>query len=144
MNHRTIAVLRAAALVPLVSLALLGVALAVAGGELTTLLLRVGFLTAGAGVVTGALRWSVLPSASPPLVAGAVALWVLALSGAAGIGNGELARALRNAMSSARSCGLPRPAKVILVPGANWRGERSQSFIASKVQVPPLPRSASE
>lgn len=86
MNHRTIAVLRAAALVPLVSLALLGVALAVAGGELTTLLLRVGFLTAAAGIVTGALRWSVLPSASPPLVAGTVALWVLALSGAAGIG----------------------------------------------------------
>lgn len=86
MNHRTIAVLRAAALVPLVSLALLGVALAVAGGELTALLLRVGFLTVAAGVVTGALRWSVLPSASPPLVAGIVALWVLALSGAAGIG----------------------------------------------------------
>jgi hypothetical protein len=86
VNHRTIAVLRAAALVPLVSLALLGVALAVAGGELTTLLVRVGFLIVAAGVVTGALRWSVLPSVSPPLVAGIVALWVLALSGAAEIG----------------------------------------------------------
>jgi hypothetical protein len=86
VNHRTIAVLRAAVLVPLVPLAFLGVVLAVAGDEVTTLLFRVGFLTVTAGVVTGALRWSVLPSASPVLVAGTAALWVLALHGAAGIG----------------------------------------------------------
>ena len=86
MNHRTIAVLRAAALVPLVLLALLGVVLAVAGDEVTTLLFRVGFLAVTAGMVTGALRWSVLPTVSPLLVAGTAAIWVLALHGAAGIG----------------------------------------------------------
>jgi hypothetical protein len=86
VNHRTIAVLRVAALVPLVALALLGVVLAVAGDEVTTLLFRVGFLAVTAGVVTGALRWSVLPSASPLLVTGTAVLWVLALHGAAGLG----------------------------------------------------------
>jgi hypothetical protein len=85
VNHRTITVLRAVAFVPLVLLALLGVVVAVTGDEVTTLLFRVGFLAVTAGVVTGALRWSVLPTASPLLVAGTAALWVLALHGAAGV-----------------------------------------------------------
>src|SRR3546814_20661800 len=41
-------------------------------------------------------------------------------------------------MILARSSGLPRPAKVIFVPGANLRGEVSHWSSASKVQVPPL------
>lgn len=86
MTHRTIAVLRTAALVPLLGLALLGAALAVAGDEFTVLLFRVAFLSASAAVVTGALRWSVIPSASPGLVAGTVALCVIALHGAAAVG----------------------------------------------------------
>jgi hypothetical protein len=86
VTHRTIAVLRTAALVPLLGLALLGAALAVAGDDFTVLLLRVAFLSGSAAVVTGALRWSVIPSASPVLVAGVVALWVLALHGAAALG----------------------------------------------------------
>jgi hypothetical protein len=86
VTHRTIAVLRTAALVPLLGLALLGAALAVAGDEFTVLLFRVAFLSASAAVVTGALRWSVIPSAPPGLVAGTVALWVVALHGAAAVG----------------------------------------------------------
>src|SRR3546814_17566040 len=47
-------------------------------------------------------------------------------------------------MILARSSGLPRPAKVIFVPGANLRGEVSHWSSASKVQVPPLLFNASE
>ena len=44
----------------------------------------------------------------------------------------------------ARSSGEDRPAKVILVPDANFLGLSSQAFISSQPQVPPLPLSASE
>ena len=47
-------------------------------------------------------------------------------------------------MTLARSCGLLRPAKVILVPGANFFGLGSHSLRLSQFQVPPLPASASE
>jgi len=164
VNHRTIAVLRAAALVPLVSLALLGVALAVAGGELTTLLVRVGFLIVAAGVVTGALRWSVLPSVSPPLVAGIVALWVLALSGAAEIGGSIVLVAtaavvalvaLRHvrpteAADVVRPSGFPAPRPVRrgagggtvdrrAVPGVGRHGRRDRSCHAPGPRGPSAP-----
>ena len=46
-------------------------------------------------------------------------------------------------MTWARSCGLPSPAKVIFVPGANALGFFSHSLSDSQVQAPPLPDSAS-
>ena len=51
---------------------------------------------------------------------------------------------LRKAMTSARSCGLLRPAKVILVPGANACGLVSHWLRLSQFQVPPFFDSASE
>ena len=86
VKHRTARRLRTALLVPLVAAAGVGLALAVAGGDLGVLAVRVGFVTTTAAVMAGALRWSVVPSASPAVVAGAVALWVLALHGAAPLG----------------------------------------------------------
>ena len=47
-------------------------------------------------------------------------------------------------MTLARSCGLLRPAKVILVPGANFFGLGSQALRLSQFQVPPTPASAGE
>ena len=47
-------------------------------------------------------------------------------------------------MTFARSSGLLRPAKVILVPGANFLGLASHSLIVFQSQVPPWLASASE
>ena len=76
-------------------------------------------------------------SASPGFAAAAGA-------GAAGSGFGASLCWLRKAITFARSCGLPRPAKVILVPGANAFGLVSHCARLSKFQVPPFLASASE
>src|SRR5690348_16865945 len=47
-------------------------------------------------------------------------------------------------MTSARSCGLLRPANVIFVPGAKLRGLVSHWLRLSQFQVPPFLESASE
>ena len=44
---------------------------------------------------------------------------------------------LRNSITSARSCGLERPAKVIFVPGAKVRGQRSHGSSCPSPSVPP-------
>src|SRR5690348_2447037 len=65
-------------------------------------------------------------------------------AGAVGSGFGASLCALRNAITSARSCGLLRPAKVILVPGAKLRGLVSHWLRLSQFQVPPFFDNASE
>src|SRR6185437_9740780 len=65
-------------------------------------------------------------------------------AGALGSGCGESLWLLRNASTSARSCGSLSPAKVILVPGANVRGLVSHLLRLSQFHVPPTFFSASE
>src|SRR6478609_906619 len=67
---------------------------------------------------------------SLPAAAGA------ASAGALGSGCGESLCAFRKAMTSARSCGLLSPAKVIFVPGANALGLSSHLLRLSQFQVP--------
>src|SRR5205823_14664174 len=58
--------------------------------------------------------------------------------GAAGSVFGASLCVLRKAITFALSCGLLRPAKVILVPGAKARGLVSHWLRLSQFQVPPF------
>src|ERR671913_543847 len=80
----------------------------------------------------------------PGLLAAALSSLGAASAGAAGSGSGASLCEFRKAMTFARSCGLLRPAKVILVPGANFFGLASQALILSQFHVPPTPERAGE
>src|SRR5580765_2978047 len=100
-----------------------------------------GFLAsaaAGAAPAAGAASFAAASLAPSPGFAAAVA------AGAAGSGFGASLCELRKAMTSARSCGLLRPANVILVPGAKAFGLLSHWARLSQLQLPPFFDSASE
>src|SRR5438309_7169121 len=89
------------------------------------------------GCFASAAAAALVPAPAAPPAAGAAA-------GAAGIGLGASLLVFRKAMTLARSCGVERPAKVILVPGAKLLGDFSQAKRLSQLQLPPLPERAGE